>query len=151
MLDGESEEKKAREREEEEEKEKEKEREEAERPKTTEELWGSTETDWVPFVAQQRKKKERKKTQGEHSEREVFVAAVEMLEEILQEFLSSYVAVEVSLVKESSIHALVLKLQARFRGRRWRTVNFMTVNRLDMRAGSRRKKKRNEAGRGGRR
>ncbi|GMI37202.1 hypothetical protein TeGR_g2291 [Tetraparma gracilis] len=101
-----------------------------ERPKTREELWTTSDVD---LFAKEEVKKEVKKKE-EYSDREVFGAGMELLEDVLQEYVCDYIMVELELLEDIGMLACVVEVQARFRGWRWRNSNYKVVNRLAMRA-----------------
>ena len=112
----------------------------AERPKTNEELWlGSQSADL--FAGEKEKKPRKEKETQAHSEREIAIAAIDLLEEALVEYVDESLDCELLEVERLAMQACVIEVQARFRGWSWRNSNYKIVNRLMMRSKSRRKKR----------
>jgi hypothetical protein len=114
-----------------------------EKPKTREELW-AIDTDIDLFATKE--VKEKKKEKEEYSEREVFNAGMELMEDVLQEYVCEFIMDELERLEDLGMQACVVEVQARFRGWRWRNANFKVVNRLQMRAKSRQKRRRSRTG-----
>jgi hypothetical protein len=105
-------------------------------------LWTTSDVD---LFAKEEVKKEVKKKE-EYSDREVFGAGMELLEDVLQEYVCDYIMVELELLEDIGMLACVVEVQARFRGWRWRNSNYKVVNRLAMRAKSRQKRRKSLGG-----
>ncbi len=112
---------------------------EEERPKTREELWlGDSNVDL--FERPATVKKEEKKP--EFSERQIFIESMDLMEEIMMEYVYEFIGEDLEELDRLGTLACVVEVQARFRGWQWRNKNYKIVNRLTMRAKSRQKKRR---------
>ena len=112
--------------------------EKVEEPPPNEDLW-LADTNIDLFAKEEVKPKSREKE--EHSEREVLVAGMDLLEEMLLENIYEDFAEVLAELEERCLVACVIDVQARFRGWRWRNNNYKVVNRLLMRAKSRQKRR----------
>jgi len=112
-----------------------------EKPKN-EDLW-LADTNFDLF---KEKEKPKSREKEKYSEREVVMAGMEILEEMLLENLYENFAEILAELEERCLEACVIDVQARFRGWSWRNSNYKVVNRLYMRAKSRQKRRRAKEG-----
>ena len=105
------------------------------KPPTREDLW--------MVEAPKEEEKPKAKKQG-YSEREINFESLNILEEIVQEFVMEDIGEELAYIEEKCILACVLAIQGCWRASRWRKANPKHIRRLESRAKSRARKRAKE-------